>query len=363
MSIVPQDTVPAPAAATESDSSRAPLLEVRNLVKYFAVKEVQGMRMTHGTVKAVDDISFILREGDTLGLVGESGCGKSTTSRLITCLDKPTSGSILFRGQEISSLREKKLRPLRRDIQMIFQDPYSSLNPRQTVGAILNTPLRVHGLAKGKEKARIQELLELVGLNPEHINRYPSEFSGGQRQRIGIARALAVEPKLIIADEPVSALDVSIQAQVMNLLAKLRKELDLSFIFIAHDLGVIRHFCDDVAVMYLGKIVEQGNKAQIYGAPEHPYTQALLSAAPDINVVRGVPPKERIRLVGDVPSPINPPSGCRFRTRCWKAQDICSQQEPPLELKSTARDLLADPHTVACHFPEVNTDLVAEVLV
>ena len=363
MSIVPQDAVPAPAAATESDSSRAPLLEVRNLVKYFAVKEVQGLRMTHGTVKAVDDISFILREGDTLGLVGESGCGKSTTSRLITCLDKPTSGSILFRGQEISSLREKNLRPLRRDIQMIFQDPYSSLNPRQTVGAILGTPLKVHGLAKGKEKARIQELLELVGLNPEHINRYPSEFSGGQRQRIGIARALAVEPKLIIADEPVSALDVSIQAQVMNLLAELRKELDLSFIFIAHDLGVIRHFCDDVAVMYLGKIVEQGNKAQIYGAPEHPYTQALLSAAPDINVVRGVPPKERIRLVGDVPSPINPPSGCRFRTRCWKTQDICSQQEPPLELKGTARDLLADPHTVACHFPEVNTDLVAEVLV
>jgi len=363
MSIVPQDTVAAPAAATESDSSRAPLLEVRNLVKYFEVKEIQGLRMTHGTVKAVDDISFILREGDTLGLVGESGCGKSTTSRLITCLDKPTSGSILFRGQEISSLREKDLRPLRREIQMIFQDPYSSLNPRQTVGAILRTPLKVHGLAKGKEKARIQELLELVGLNPEHINRYPSEFSGGQRQRIGIARALAVEPKLIIADEPVSALDVSIQAQVMNLLTKLRKELDLSFIFIAHDLGVIRHFCDDVVVMYLGKIVEQGNKAQIYGAPQHPYTQALLSAAPDINVVRGVPPKERIRLVGDVPSPINPPSGCRFRTRCWKAQDICAAQEPPLEVKSTAGDPLADPHVIACHFPEVKTDLVAEVLV
>ncbi len=363
MSIVPRDTVSAPAVATESDSSRAPLLEVRNLVKYFAVKEIQGLRMTHGTVKAVDDISFILREGDTLGLVGESGCGKSTTSRLITCLDKPTSGSILFRGQEISSLREKDLRPLRREIQMIFQDPYSSLNPRQTVGAILRTPLNVHGLAKGKEKARIQELLELVGLNPEHINRYPSEFSGGQRQRIGIARALAVEPKLIIADEPVSALDVSIQAQVMNLLTKLRKELDLSFIFIAHDLGVIRHFCDDVAVMYLGKIVEQGNKAQIYGTPQHPYTQALLSAAPDINVVRGVPPKERIRLVGDVPSPINPPSGCRFRTRCWKAQDICAAQEPPLELKSTAGDSWEDPHTIACHFPEVKRDLVAEVLV
>ncbi len=363
MSTVPPDTLAVPAATAGAGSSRAPLLEVRNLVKFFAVKEIQGLRMTHGTVKAVDDISFILREGDTLGLVGESGCGKSTTSRLITCLDKPTSGSILFRGQEISRLREKDLRPLRREIQMIFQDPYSSLNPRQTVGAILGTPLKVHGLAKGKEKARIQELLDLVGLNPEHINRYPSEFSGGQRQRIGIARALAVEPKLIIADEPVSALDVSIQAQVMNLLAKLRKELDLSFIFIAHDLGVIRHFCDDVAVMYLGKIVEQGTKAQIYGAPQHPYTQALLSAAPDINVVRGVPPKERIRLVGDVPSPINPPSGCRFRTRCWKAQDICAQLEPPLELKGTAGDSLADPHTIACHFPEVKTDLVAEVLV
>jgi peptide/nickel transport system ATP-binding protein len=362
MSTVPQDTVRTNPLTKESGASRAPLLEVRGLVKYFAVREVQGLRMSHGTVKAVDDISFTLREGDTLGLVGESGCGKSTTSRLITCLEKPTSGSILFRGQEISTLREKELRPLRREIQMIFQDPYSSLNPRQTVGAILKTPLKVHGLARGKEKARIQELLELVGLNPEHINRYPSEFSGGQRQRIGIARALAVEPKLIIADEPVSALDVSIQAQVMNLLAKLRKELDLSFIFIAHDLGVIRHFCDDVAVMYLGKIVEQGNKAQIYGSPQHPYTQALLSAAPDINVVRGVPPKERIRLVGDVPSPINPPSGCRFRTRCWKAQDICSQQEPPLELKGSAGDLVGDQHTIACHFSEVNTDLVAEVL-
>jgi peptide/nickel transport system ATP-binding protein len=260
------------AGGGAGSSSRAPLLEVRNLVKYFAVREIQGLRMTHGTVKAVDDISFTLREGDTLGLVGESGCGKSTTSRLITCLEKPTSGSILFRGQVITGLREKDLRPLRRQVQMIFQDPYSSLNPRQTVGAILRTPLRVHGLAKGREKARIQELLELVGLNPEHINRYPSEFSGGQRQRIGIARALAVEPKLIIADEPVSALDVSVQAQVMNLLTTLRKELDLSFIFIAHDLGVIRHFCDDVAVMYLGKIVEQGDKAQIYGEPQHPYT-------------------------------------------------------------------------------------------
>ena len=361
MSTVPQDAVATQAATTKRGSARAPLLEVRHLVKHFAVREIQGLKMSHGTVKAVDDVSFILREGDTLGLVGESGCGKSTTSRLITCLEKPTAGSILFRGQEISTLREKDLRPLRREIQMIFQDPYSSLNPRQTVGAILGTPLRVHGLAKGKEKARIQELLELVGLNPEHINRYPSEFSGGQRQRIGIARALAVEPKLIIADEPVSALDVSIQAQVMNLLARLRKELDLSFIFIAHDLGVIRHFCDDVAVMYLGKIVEQGNKAQIYGAPQHPYTQALLSAAPDINVVRGAPPKERIRLVGDVPSPINPPSGCRFRTRCWKAQDICAQLEPPLEPKAAGGDPWSELHTIACHFPEIKSDLVAEV--
>ena len=342
-----------------------PLLEVTDLVRHFPFREIQGLRMTKANVRAVDGVSFTIKEGQTLGLVGESGCGKSTTARLLTRLDEPTAGRILFEGRDITHLREKQLRTIRRDVQMIFQDPYSSLNPRQTVGTILSTPLHVHRLHKGREKRRVQELLELVGLNPEHINRYPSEFSGGQRQRIGIARALAVEPKLIIADEPVSALDVSIQAQVMNLLAKLRDELDLAFIFVAHDLGVVRHFCDQVAVMYLGKVVEYGDKRKIYEAPEHPYTQALLSAAPDINVARGQAPTERIRLFGDVPSPIDPPSGCRFRTRCWKAQDICAAEEPPLltaTSETTGRSRREGGiHLQACHFPEVKTHLVAEV--
>ena len=349
-----------------ADTAATPLLEVTDLQRHFPFREVQGLRMVKATVKAVDGISFTLRQGQTLGLVGESGCGKSTTARLVTRLDEPTGGSVVFEGRDITHLKEHELRSIRRDVQMIFQDPYSSLNPRHTIGSILTTPLKVHGLHKGKEKARVQELLEIVGLNPEHINRYPSEFSGGQRQRIGIARALAVEPKLIIADEPVSALDVSIQAQVMNLLAKLRDELDLAFVFVAHDLGVVRHFCDQVAVMYLGKIVEYGDKKKIYEAPEHPYTQALLSAAPDINVARGHAPKERIRLVGDVPSPIDPPSGCRFRTRCWKAQDICAQQEPPLatsieDTTSVRAKRDRGLHLQACHFPEVKTTLVAEV--
>lgn len=346
--------------------SDQPLLKVTDLVRHFPFKEVQGLRMMKATVQAVDGLSFTLGHGQTLGLVGESGCGKSTTARLLTRLDEPTSGKIEFQGRDITHLKESELRGIRRDVQMIFQDPYSSLNPRHTVGSILTTPLKVHGLHQGKEKARVQELLELVGLNPEHINRYPSEFSGGQRQRIGIARALAVEPKLIIADEPVSALDVSIQAQVMNLLGRLRNELDLAFIFVAHDLGVVRHFCDQVAVMYLGKIVEYGDKRQIYDLPEHPYTQALLSAAPDIAVARGAQRAERIRLVGDVPSPISPPSGCRFRTRCWKAQDICTQQEPPL-VPSTAADSGRGGrekglHLQACHFPEVKTALVPEIV-
>ncbi len=349
----PQDARP----ARRDRSGGEPLLQVEHLVKHFDVREVSGLSMSRATVKAVDDISFTLREGETLGLVGESGCGKSTTSRLITRLETPTSGAIRYRGNNIAAMREKELRPLRREIQMIFQDPYSSLNPRQTVGTILRTPLQVHHLAKGHERARTKELLELVGLNPEHINRYPSEFSGGQRQRIGIARALAVEPRLIIADEPVSALDVSIQAQVMNLLGALREELNLSFVFIAHDLGVIRHFCDTIAVMYLGKIVEMGPKGRIYNEPQHPYTQALLSAAPDINVVRGTPPKERIRLQGDPPSPIDPPSGCRFRTRCWKAQDLCALEEPPLETKPDG----GPDQVIACHFPEVKAYLTAQL--
>jgi len=321
-----------------------PLLEVQNLVKHFPVRGEGPVRRTVAKVQAVDGVSFTLAEGETLGLVGESGCGKTTTGRLITRLLEPTSGRILFDGTDIAHLPEKRMRPYRRELQLIFQDPYSSLNPRHTVGTIVGTALRVHRLVpRNRELVRIQELLEVVGLNPEHYNRYPSEFSGGQRQRIGIARALAVEPKVIIADEPVSALDVSIQAQVMNLLEDLRREFGLAFLFISHDLGVVRHFCDRIAVMYLGRIVEIGTREAIYGEPRHPYTQALLSANPDLGVVRGTPPRERIRLTGDVPSPINPPSGCRFRTRCWKAEDVCAETEPPLEEKS-------DGQWAACHF-------------
>ncbi|SNC59185.1 peptide/nickel transport system ATP-binding protein/oligopeptide transport system ATP-binding protein [Kytococcus aerolatus] len=340
-----EDAIVHPRRAT---ADREVLLEVKDLQKYFPITEYEGLLPKKKTVKAVDGVSFDLAAGETLGLVGESGCGKTTTGRLITRLETPTAGSITFQGQELADLSEGKLRPLRRELQMIFQDPYASLNPRYTVGNIIATPIRVHKLLPEKQiKGRVQELLELVGLNPEHINRYPNEFSGGQRQRIGIARALAVEPQVIVADEPVSALDVSIQAQVMNLMEKLRREFNLAFVFVAHDLGVVRHFCDRVAVMYLGRIVEIGDREQIYGNPKHPYTQALLSAAPDINVVRGLAKQERIRLEGDVPSPIDPPSGCTFRTRCWKAQDVCASTRP---------DLSPDPgderHRIACHFPE-----------
>lgn len=322
-----------------------PLLEVKDLVMHFKTKG-DGLFGGSNKVQAVDGVSFSLRAGETLGLVGESGCGKTTTGRLITRLLEPTAGQILFNGKDIAKMKERDLRPYRQELQLIFQDPYSSLNPRHTVGTIVGTALRTHRIVpKDKELARVQELLEVVGLNPEHYNRYPHEFSGGQRQRIGIARALAVQPKIIVADEPVSALDVSIQAQVMNLLEDLRKEFGIAFVFIAHDLGVVRHFCDRVAVMYLGRIAEIGPRDAIYGAPQHPYTQALLSAVPDLGVVRGTPPRERIRLVGDVPSPINPPSGCRFRTRCWKAEEICATTEPPLDIKAPAQ-------RAACHFAE-----------
>ena len=320
-----------------------PLLSVSNLTKHFPSGK-GGLLGRGPVVQAVDNISFDLAPGEALGLVGESGCGKSTTGRLITRLIDPTSGKIEFESQDISQLSAREMRPIRTHLQMIFQDPYASLNPRHTVGTIVGTAFQINGIKPaGGVKQRVQELLEIVGLNPEHYNRYPHEFSGGQRQRIGIARALAVRPKLIVADEPVSALDVSIQAQIINLLQDLQKEFDLAFIFIAHDLAVVRHFSQRVAVMYLGKIVEIADRDTLYANPRHPYTKALLSAVPDADP-DAIGARERIRLTGDVPDPINPPSGCRFRNRCWKAQDICAAEEPTF--------LALGPTQVACHFPE-----------
>jgi peptide/nickel transport system ATP-binding protein len=320
-----------------------PLLKVTGLTKHFPTEKT-GPFTAGPVVQAVDNISFELGQGEALGLVGESGCGKSTTGRLITRLIEPTAGSIEFEGQDISKLSSGELRPIRTHLQMIFQDPYASLNPRHTVGTIVGTSFAINKIKpEGGVKKAVQELLEIVGLNPEHYNRYPHEFSGGQRQRIGIARALAVRPKLIVADEPVSALDVSIQAQIINLLQDLQREFSLAFVFIAHDLAVVRHFSQRVAVMYLGKIVEVADRDTLYSHPRHPYTKALLSAVPDADP-DAIGARERIRLTGDVPNPINPPSGCRFRNRCWKAQDICASQEPLLvQLGATS---------VACHFPE-----------
>ena len=324
-----------------------PLMSVRDLKKYFPVKGGFPIRRTVGAVQAVDGISFDVFPGESLGLVGESGCGKSTTGRLLTRLLEPTEGTIAYRGKDISRASRRQLAPIRSEIQMIFQDPYASLNPRQTVGTIISGPMEINGIQPpdGRE-ARVRELLETVGLNPEHYNRFPHEFSGGQRQRIGVARALALSPKLIVADEPVSALDVSIQAQVVNLLQEVQREMGIAFVFIAHDLAVVRHFSHRVAVMYLGKIVEVADRTSLYTRPRHPYTHALMSAVPDADI--DAEKKERIRLEGDVPSPIAPPSGCRFRTRCWKAQARCAAEEPPLIRLSGNHE----GHLTACHFPE-----------
>ncbi|MFB9572298.1 ABC transporter ATP-binding protein [Streptomyces yanii] len=336
---------------TQSTSSPEPLLKVDNLVKHFPIKKGLLQRQV-AAVKAVDGISFDVRAGETLGVVGESGCGKSTMGRLITRLLEPTGGTLEFEGKDITHLGVSAMRPMRRDVQMIFQDPYSSLNPRHTVGTIVSAPFKLQGVTpEGGVKKAVQDLLSLVGLNPEHYNRYPHEFSGGQRQRIGIARALALRPKLVVADEPVSALDVSIQAQVVNLLDDLQDELGLTYVIIAHDLSVIRHVSDRIAVMYLGKIVELTDRKSLYEAPMHPYTKALMSAVPVPDPRRRGVKSERILLQGDVPSPISPPSGCRFHTRCWKATQVCKTQEPPLIALKTG-------HQVACHHPENAPDQV-----
>ncbi len=324
------------------------IIQAEDLVKHYPIK-AGVLRRTVGHVKALDGVSFELYKGETLGIVGESGCGKSTLGRMLMRLEEPTSGKLTFDGVDMYAQQGAALRRLRRDIQIVFQDPYTSLNPRMTVGDIIGEPFEIHTdvTPKGGRRQRVQELLELVGLNPEHINRYPHQFSGGQRQRIGIARGLALNPKVIVCDEPVSALDVSVQAQVVNLLESLQREFGLAYVFIAHDLSVVRHISDRVGVMYLGKMVELGDEDQIYSRPTHPYTQALLSAVPVPDpTLRNV--REQIVLSGDVPSPANPPSGCRFHTRCWKAQDICSVEDPALIPRPDGLSA----HDSACHFAE-----------
>ena len=331
-------------AASRLDPDAPPVIEVEDLKMYFPIKSSGSCAAPSATCRPSTASRSRCRRAARSGLVGESGCGKSTTGRLITRLYKPTGGSMKFERPRPRAALQPRDEALRRDVQMIFQDPYTSLNPRHTVGAIVGAPLAVHDIVPKKQiLPRVQELLEVVGLNPEHYNRYPNEFSGGQRQRIGIARALTLNPKLLVADEPVSALDVSIQAQVINLLQDLQKEFDIAFLFIAHDLAIVRHFCPEVAVMYLGKIVEIADRETLYSHSHHPYTQALLSAVPDVKQAAIGGRRERIRLEGDVPSPINPPSGCRFRTRCAYAQEICAKVEPPL-LQIGKR------HKVACHF-------------
>ncbi|MEV6052389.1 dipeptide ABC transporter ATP-binding protein [Streptomyces sp. NPDC052107] len=335
-------------------ASTEPILEVTGLVKHYPLTRGILFKRQIGAVKAVDGVDFTLGKGETLGIVGESGCGKSTIAKMLCNLERPTAGSIRFKGEEITTLSGKALKAVRRNIQMVFQDPYTSLNPRMTVGDIIGEPYDIHPEAapKGDRRRRVQELLDVVGLDPEYVNRYPHQFSGGQRQRIGIARGLALRPEVIVADEPVSALDVSIQAQVINLLDRLQSEFDLSYVFIAHDLSIVRHISDRVGVMYLGRIMEIGRDAEIYDHPTHPYTQALLSAVPVPNP-EAREQRERIILSGDVPSPTNIPSGCRFRTRCWKAQDRCAREVPALAVPAVFRDTSGPAaHASACLFAE-----------
>ncbi len=346
--------------ATQQDATPAgghgdALIEVRDLVKEFPIKGSYLVRRQLGAVHAVDGVSFDVLRGETFGIVGESGCGKSTTARLLMRLLQPTSGSVRFDGREIAGLSTKEIKPLRREMQMIFQDPYSSLNPRRTIGTIISEPFVIHGMleSKAERKRAVQELMDIVGLNPEHYNRYPHEFSGGQRQRIGVARALALKPKVIVADEPVSALDVSIQAQILNLLRELQRDMGLTLIFIAHDLSVVRHMCDRVAVMYLGKIVELAHSDELYSHPRMPYTGALMSAVPVADPALAATKKRQI-LAGDVPSPTNPPPACRFHTRCWKAQAICRTEAPELEPKEGG-------NIAACHFPLTDAEVAERI--